>query len=100
MLLELERRGAEISYVRTEGGFEVDFLARYADGRQELIQVCADLDTPATRERETRALVEAASEHAKATLHLIALQPEIPGELPRGVTAHSAAAWLLASEPA
>jgi len=100
VLLELERRGAEIAYVRTEDGFEVDFLARYADGRQELIQVCADLDTPAAQERETRALVQAASEHPRATRHLITLQPEISRELPKSVTAHSAVAWLLASEPA
>jgi predicted AAA+ superfamily ATPase len=100
VLLELERRGAEISYVRTQGGFEVDFLARYADGRQELIQVCADVDTLATREREIRALQEAAREHTKASLHLITLQPELAGELPKGITAHSAAAWLLAGEAA
>ena len=96
VLLELEWRGAEIAYVRMRDGFEVDFLARYSDGRQELIQVCADLDSPTTRERETRALLEAASEYSQATLHLIALEPEMPRELPKGVTAHSAAAWLLA----
>ena len=100
VLLELERRGAEISYVRTEGGFEVDFLARYGDGRQTLIQVCVDLDTPSTRERETRALMEAASEHTEAALHLITLEPGVARELPRGMTAHSAAAWLLTGEPA
>lgn len=99
VLLELERRGADITYVRTEAGFEVDFLARYADGQQELIQVCADLGTPATRERETRALQEAAKECANASLHLITLQPEIAeGNLPRDVTAHSAAEWLLSGE--
>ena len=98
VLLELERRGAEIAYVRTPEGFEVDFLARYADGHQELIQVCADLDTPATRERETRALVEAAREHKRAIRYLITLQPEFSRELPKGMTAHSAAAWLLADQ--
>ena len=44
--------GAEVAYVRTKGGFEVDFLARYPDGQEDLIQVCADLDTAATRVRE------------------------------------------------
>ena len=39
-----QRRGAEIAYVRTASGFEVDFLARYPDGKAELIQVCANLD--------------------------------------------------------
>jgi uncharacterized protein len=41
VLLELERRCAEVAYVRTKGGFEVDFLARYSDGQEDLIQVCA-----------------------------------------------------------
>jgi predicted AAA+ superfamily ATPase len=95
VLLELERRGAEIGYVRTTGGFEVDFLARYPDSRQELIQVCADLDSAVTRERETRALLAAATEHRRATLHLISLEPELSRDLPKGVTAHAAVDWLL-----
>jgi len=95
ILLELERRGAEISYVRTEDGLEIDFLAHYGDGRQALIQVCADLDDPSTRDRETRALMEAASEHPKAILHLITLEPGVARGMPGGIIAHSAAAWLL-----
>jgi predicted AAA+ superfamily ATPase len=98
VLLELERRGAEIGYVRTSTGFEVDFLARYPGGREELIQVCADLDTPATRERETRALLAAAGEHPRAKLRLITLQPELSRDLPKGVIAHAAADWLLSEE--
>jgi predicted AAA+ superfamily ATPase len=70
VLLELERHGSEIAYVRTEEGYEVDFLARYPGGHQELIQVCADLSDPTTCHREIRALQEAAKEHPKATLHL------------------------------
>ncbi len=96
VLLELERRGAEVAYVRTPSGFEVDFLARYPDGREALLQVCADLGDPATRDRETRALVEAARVHRRATRHLISLEPEAPAHLPAGVTAHAASAWLLA----
>ena len=100
VLLELERRGADIAYVRTEAGFEVDFLARYPpEGGEELIQVCADLDDPATRERETRALLNAASEYPRATLHLIGLEPEIPAELPPGIIWHAASAWLLGPQP-
>jgi predicted AAA+ superfamily ATPase len=95
VLLELERRGAQIAYVRTAGGYEVDFLAQYPHGGEELIQVCADLDTAATRERETRALVEAAKEHRRATLHLICLQSTPASDLPPGITVHAAAAWLL-----
>ncbi len=96
--LELERRGAEVGYVRTASGYEVDFLARYADGRQELIQVCADLDAPATRERETRALLESAHEHRRATLHLVSLAPETAGSWPPRIAVHAAAAWLLDNE--
>ncbi len=95
VLLDLERRGAEISYVRTESGFEVDFLARYPDGKEELIQVCADLDVPNVREREARALTEAAREHRRATLHIVSLDPVIAPDISRNVTLHSAAAWLL-----
>jgi predicted AAA+ superfamily ATPase len=97
VLLELERQGAEVAYVRTAQGFEVDFLARFPDGRQALIQVCADLADPAARDRELRALNEAASEHQRATRHLISLDPEPPTRLPAGVRWHPASAWLLAS---
>ena len=61
--LELERRGAEAAYVRTREGFEVDFLARFPDGGEQLIQVCADLDAAGTRDREIRGLLAAAGEH-------------------------------------
>ncbi len=94
--LELERRGAEIFYVRTHTGFEVDFLARYPGRPPELIQVCADLEAPAAREREVRALLEARKEFRDASLHLITLGPESVPELPAGVSLHPAFAWLLA----
>jgi predicted AAA+ superfamily ATPase len=95
--LELERRGAELTYVRTSDHFEVDFLARYPLRKPELIQVCADLDAPETRERESRALLAAADEHPEASLHLITLTTDTALRLPQNVTAHSAAAWLLDS---
>ena len=46
----------------------VDFLARYPDGWQVLLQVCADLDAASTRKRETRALLEARGEYPNAIL--------------------------------
>lgn len=95
VLLELERRGAEVAYVRTEGGFEVDFLARYPDGQEDLIQVCADMETPATREREERALREAADRYPRASLLLITLQAEIARNLPNRIVTYSAVDWLL-----
>ncbi len=94
---ELERRKAEVGYVKTRNGFEVDFHARFPEGSEALIQVCADLDDPATREREVRALLAAAAEHPRASLHLISLQPEPAFDLPANITMHTAAAWLLAN---
>jgi len=97
VLLELERRGAEVAYVRTTDGVEVDFLARYFDRREELIQVCADTDAPETRDREVRALRSAAAEHPRASLHLITLTPESAHAVPDQVTVHPGATWLLGS---
>jgi predicted AAA+ superfamily ATPase len=98
VFLSLERRGAEVAYVRTANGAEVDFLARYPDGSQTLIQVCTDLDSSATRERETSALLDAARSHPRAALHIVTLQPEPAHALPARITVHSAAAWLLAEQ--
>jgi hypothetical protein len=93
VLLELERRGAEVGYVRTPGGFEVDFLARIPGGGEELIQVCAGAEEEVV-EREVRALAEAARLHPRASLNLVSLdRPE--GELPKGVVGHGALEWLL-----
>ena len=41
VLLELERRGCEIDYVRNRDGYEVDFFARNPAGGVTLIQVFA-----------------------------------------------------------
>jgi len=95
VLLELDRRGAEAGYVRTAEGYEVDFLARYPTGREELVQVCASLDDPATRERETRALVEAARQHPRAGLHLVSLHIPPAHGIPAKITVHAACDWLL-----
>jgi len=96
VMLELERRGAEVAYVRTASGQEVDFLVRYPAGKQELIQVCADLTARQTYEREMNALLEAADEHPKASLHLITLEMPVGAEAPPPVTVHAAGDWLLA----
>ena len=93
--LELERRGAETAYARTAEGHEVDFLARYPDGREELIQVCADLDSPAVRGRETKGLLEAAKEHRRAELHVVALDDDAAPGLPKAIRLHAAAAWFM-----
>ncbi len=96
---ELSRRGAEIMYVKTNEGLEVDFLARHADGRHELIQVCADASNAATWQRETRALDAARREHPRAERTVVVLNAVAARALShpktRVLPAHQ---WLLASE--
>lgn len=96
VLVELERRRAEVTYVKTPQGFEVDFLARSPGGETELIQVCADASDPATAAREVRALVEAGSRFAQARMRLLTLTRDgLPSETPAGVVAEPAYVWLL-----
>lgn len=95
IMLELERRNAEVSYVRTQNGLEVDFLARYPDGQSELIQVCSDTETAETLDSKVWALLDAAGEHRKAALHLVGLDPDQPKGLPKGIQWHPASQWLL-----
>ncbi len=40
-MVELKRRGAELCYLRSESGREVDALALLPDGRQLLVQRAA-----------------------------------------------------------
>lgn len=93
--IELERRGLDVSYVRTEQGYEVDFLSRTAEGVTTLIQVCADPDEPGTLAREVRALTAASTEHPEAALELITLAPELAREVQAPIHVRSAATWLL-----
>jgi hypothetical protein len=97
VLIELERRGAETTYVRTAEGYEVDFLARYPDNSQELIQVCADIDSPASQERETRALLGAAAEHRRASLHIVTMQTGNVRGVAGQINLHSAVEFLLSN---
>jgi hypothetical protein len=93
---ELQRRGAEVHYVRTAGNYEVDFLARYWDGREELVQVCANLADEQTAQREFRALMEASRGHPSATPVLITLYPALYPP-PEGITVRMALDWFLQS---
>ena len=97
VLIELERRRREVTYVRTPEGYEVDFLARDATGGMELIQVCADASDPATATRELRALAAAGNRFPRAGKRLITLTGDAtPLELPAGVEVQSAVEWLVA----
>ena len=96
VFIELERRRFDVSYVRTGQGYEVDFLARRADGRRELIQVCADASDRGAAERELRALTAAGEQFPDAGMRLLTLTRDgIPDPLPDGVAAQPAWAWML-----
>ena len=96
VLVELQRRRCAVTYVRTAGGFEVDFLAREPAGRQWLIQVCADASEPETAKRELRALAEAGERFPQAEQVLMTLTRDgAPPEAPRAVTVQPAYEWML-----
>ncbi len=96
VLIELERRKAEVGYVKTGGGFEVDFHARHLVGGEELVQVCADPGTEGAMDRELRALQEAAVEYPNATQRLLVLTRDqaLPRTAP-GILVQPAYEWLL-----
>jgi len=98
VLHELKRRNAELAYIRTHDGYEVDFYARSGSGDEFLIQVCATLDNPATAAREVRALQDAAALYPNATRMLIVL--DLPAALPSadGLTLVRASDWLLGTK--
>ena len=89
-----------MTYVRTPEGYEVDFLARHPGGEMELIQVCADATGPQTTQRELRALAQAGKAFPRARRRLLTLTRDgLPKELPPGVIAEPAYAWLLSDYP-
>lgn len=100
VLLELERRGAELAYLRTASGYEVDFHARLPEGRVLLVQVCAKIESEETWAREVRALLEAAAEHPGTEPWLITIEPLPAGKtLPPPLCHVLAAEWFLELSP-
>ena len=96
VLIELERRRLDVTYVRTARGYEVDFLVRGPDRRPELIQVCADVSDTTVVERELRALEAAGEHHPDAGKRVLTLDPgDLPRTLPEGVVAEAAYEWML-----
>ncbi len=61
VFLELRRRGLQVSYYKTQSGYEIDFLVN-EQGKKKLIQVCYDLSNIETFNREKRALVSGMKE--------------------------------------
>ena len=96
VLIELERRGCEVTYLRTREGHEVDFVARAPDGAVELIQACASLADPETAHRELRALVAAAERFPQARRRVLTLtRDDLPPHAPPGVDVEPAWQWML-----
>jgi predicted AAA+ superfamily ATPase len=96
VLIELERRGMAVNYVRTPDDHEVDFLARSATGEMELVQVSSNPTDDLTAERELRALAEAGRMYPKAGRRLLTLTLDsMPAEVPAGIRVQPAYEWML-----
>ena len=74
--LELRRRGYEIAYILTASGREVDFVVRKAKTESEMIQACADMTDPGTRQREISAIEEAFNEGRAKRATIVTLRQE------------------------
>lgn len=96
VLLELERRGYDMGWVRVGDDLEVDFYAESQVADPLLIQVSLDTVSEATWEREIRSLEAAAEVYPEARPLLITLDPTPPSRsLPGGLEWYSASKWLL-----
>ena len=96
ILIELERRGYEVSYVRTGEGFEVDFLAHRAGEAPLLVQACLESEGDETWDRELRELQAASTGLPDARPFLLTLDAAPPRRrLPKPLTWAPAARWLL-----
>ena len=60
VFLELKRRFSEIYFYITKNNYEIDFLVK--NERLQIIQVCYDISSKVTREREVRAIQNAMDE--------------------------------------
>jgi predicted AAA+ superfamily ATPase len=101
ILLELERRGYQATWVKVDDGrdaWEVDFFAEQVGEQPLLLQVCLDADADPTWEREVRALAAAAVRFPEAKPILITANSTPPRRaLPAPLRWQSAPAWLLSN---
>lgn len=96
--LELRRRGQSLGYVVTRSGYEIDFLAEDLKGSRELVQVCADMEDPATRQRELRAVEEGMKETLCERATVVTLREESSLEI-GGQPVRVVPAWRWLLEP-
>lgn len=93
---ELARRDLDVTFYVSSGSHEVDFLARDYEGNDELIQVCADVSSELTLERELRALEAASLDHPRAKRTLLVLTRDAAMSIKAsGVKVLPAYEWLL-----
>lgn len=80
VFVELTRRGfranIDLFYYQTSSGTETDFLLRQGSKNLELVQVSQDLSALKTRERELRALCQAAQELNVKHLTIVTMKTE------------------------
>jgi len=96
VLNALISQGSEVCYVKTDEGFEVDFLVRTPGEPERLIQVCADPTAPEVLERELRALKSAGRFSPRAKRFLIVLTRDQATHFTvEGVHVRAAYEWLL-----
>lgn len=95
VFVELLRRGADVSYYRTENGREVDFACRRGRALSDLVQVTLSLADPQVRKREVDALNEAMEEQ-KLDVGLVLTESEqediVSGQ--RAIKVRPLTAWL------
>lgn len=96
VLLELERRGYLVGWVRVGQDQEVDFYAEQPGQLSLLIQVSLDTSSDTAWDREVRALEAAAATYVDARPLLITLDATPPSRpLPGRLEWRSATEWLL-----
>ena len=76
VFMELQRRKADIEYLKTVSGYEIDFFVKQFNKTEQIIQVSADISNPDTLKREIRALKEAGKTHPDSELFLINISEE------------------------
>ena len=82
IFMQLRRETDKIYYGKTPSGYEIDFVTLErgqqisGDRLPRLVQVCADMDEPETRERELRALQEGMSLYGVKNAEIVAENTE------------------------